>query len=103
MTRTMRWLVFAVIQFALLLLLPVIAQAQDKWSGVISTSRAIDWTGAGLTATLPDGETAPNPWTPPPRSTICTLTTSFAGMSSSSSFADSTVNAAGAVAILTFH
>jgi hypothetical protein len=104
MTRTMTWPLLAAIAFGLLLLLPVIAQAQDKWSGVISTPRAIDWTGADLTATLPDRETAPNPWTPPTLSTICTLTTSsFTGMSSSSPFADSTVNSAGAVAILNFH
>ena len=92
MMRTMRWPVFAVILLALLLL-PVIAQAQHKWSGaIIGTSRAIDWTNAGLTATLPDGKMAPNPWIPPTRSTICkTLTTSsFPGMSSTNPFADST-------------
>jgi hypothetical protein len=75
MTRTMRWPVCAVILLASFLL-PLIAQAQHKWSVVISTSRAIDWTGTGLTATLPDGDTAPNPWMPPTRSTVCTLTTS---------------------------
>ena len=91
MTRTMRWPVFAVILLALLSL-PVIAQAQHKWSGVIRTSRAIDWTNAGLTATLPDGETAPNPRTPPTLSTNCTTPTisSFPGMSSTNPFADST-------------
>ena len=79
MTRTMRWPVFAVILLAILSL-PVIAQAQHKWSWVLATSRAIDWTNAGLPATLPDNETAPNPWTPT-RSTVCaTLTpSSFPG------------------------
>ncbi len=39
----------------------------QAWSNVLSPSRAIDWTHAGLPATLPDGETTPNPWTPPTR------------------------------------
>ncbi len=43
----------------------------QSWSGILSTSRAIDWTGAGLQSIFPDGETAPNPWTPPTR-TLCT-------------------------------
>jgi hypothetical protein len=91
-----RLVVFAVILSALLLLLPVIAQAQQKWSGVIATSRAIAWTNAGLTATLPDGETTPNPWTPPTRSTICTTltTSSFPGMSSSNPVAPTALNTA---------
>ena len=62
----MRWPVWSVILFALLLLLPVITQAQP-WSAIISSSRAIDWSKAGLPATFPDGETTPNPWTPPTR------------------------------------
>ncbi len=49
------------------------AYAQQPWSGVLSSSRAINWTGAGLPATLPDGETTPNPWTPPTR-TQCVTT-----------------------------
>lgn len=49
-----------------LLLLPGLAHGQS-WTGVLSTARAINWTGAGLPATLPDGETTPNPWTPPTR------------------------------------
>lgn len=53
--------------FALLLLCCVSAHAQS-WSSVLSSSRAIDWTGAGLPATLPDSETTANPWTPPVRS-----------------------------------
>jgi len=39
----------------------------QQWSGIINSSRAIDWSHAGLPATLPDGETTPNPWTPPTR------------------------------------
>src|SRR3984957_12949810 len=53
-------------RFAALLLAPQIAFAQP-WSEIISSSRAIDWSNAGLPATLPDGETTPNPWTPPTR------------------------------------
>jgi MYXO-CTERM domain-containing protein len=55
---------------AALLLAPQTAFAQP-WSEIISSSRAIDWTGAGLPAIFPDGETTPNPWTPPTR-TACT-------------------------------
>ena len=29
----------------------------QAWSGIIASSRAINWTGAGLPATFPDGET----------------------------------------------
>src|SRR5208282_6210085 len=39
----------------------------QAWSGILSTSRAIDWGHSGLQATFPDGETTPNPWTPPTR------------------------------------
>jgi hypothetical protein len=39
----------------------------QAWSNILSPSRAIDWTQAGLPATLPDGETTANPWTPPTR------------------------------------
>ena len=45
--------------------------AQQPWSGILSTSRAINWSNAGLPHTLPDGETTTNPWTPPTR-TQCT-------------------------------
>lgn len=41
--------------------------AQQPWSRVLSQSRAINWSQAGLPATLPDGETTANPWTPPVR------------------------------------
>jgi hypothetical protein len=37
------------------------------WSSLLCPSRAIDWKNAGLPATFPDGETTPNPWTPPTR------------------------------------
>lgn len=58
------------LSLALLLLcgLPLWGQA---WSGILSNSRAIDWSGAGLPSTLPDGETTANPWTPPTRTTSC--------------------------------
>jgi hypothetical protein len=45
----------------------------QSWSNILSSSRAIDWTKAGLPPTLPDGETTPNPWTPPTR-TQCVTT-----------------------------
>ncbi len=67
------------------------AYAQQPWSGVLSSSRAINWTGAGLPATLPDGETTPNPWTPPTR-TQCGST--IAGGTSGSPVSVSTINAA---------
>lgn len=43
----------------------------QPWSSILSSSRATDWSNAGLPATLPSGETTPNPWTPPTR-TQCT-------------------------------
>src|SRR5207248_7572507 len=55
-------------------------------SGIIGPSRAINWSKAGLPATLPNGETTPNPWTPPTR-TQCGSTIS-AGASAA------TINAA---------
>jgi hypothetical protein len=39
----------------------------QTWSGILTPSRAIDWSHAGLPATLPDGEGTANPWTPPVR------------------------------------
>ena len=48
------------------------ARAQTPpWTGVVASSRAIDWSNAGLPATLPDGETTPNTYTPPQRTKIC--------------------------------
>lgn len=44
----------------------------QAWSGILSPSRAIDWSHAGLQATFPNGETTPNPWTPPSNRPICT-------------------------------
>jgi|HubBroStandDraft_1064217.scaffolds.fasta_scaffold10796_1 hypothetical protein len=58
---------YTVARFVLVFFLlssPCFGQA---WSNIISPGRAIDWTGAGLPPTLPDGETTPNPWTPPTR------------------------------------
>jgi hypothetical protein len=39
----------------------------QSWSGILTGTRAVDWASAGLPATLPDGETTANPWTPPVR------------------------------------
>ena len=44
----------------------------QAWSGILASSRAINWGNAGLPATLPDGETTPNPWTPPTRTQCVT-------------------------------
>jgi hypothetical protein len=44
-----------------------LVDAQQPWSTILSSSRAANWSNAGLPAVLPDGETAPNPWTPPTR------------------------------------
>jgi hypothetical protein len=43
------------------------AHPQQPWSSILNSSRAIDWSHAGLPAKFPDGETTPNPWTPPTR------------------------------------
>src|SRR5438046_2285350 len=53
-------------QIILIALLSVGAFGQN-WSGILAPARAIDWSGAGLPATMPTGETTPNPWTPPTR------------------------------------
>jgi hypothetical protein len=50
----------------------------QSWSGILSSSRAINWSNAGLPSTLLDGETTPNPWTPPTR-TLCTTLTPSGG------------------------
>ena len=55
---------------SILLLFPALSYGQ-AWSGILSPSRAIDWSKTGLPATFPDGETTTNPWTPPNRS-VCT-------------------------------
>jgi hypothetical protein len=47
--------------------LPDAGVGGDSWAGILAPSRAIDWGHAGLPPTLPDGETTPNPWTPPTR------------------------------------
>jgi hypothetical protein len=54
--------------FCVSLLVPTFASSQQpSWSNILSPSRAIDWKNAGLPAVFPDGETTPNPWTPPTR------------------------------------
>jgi len=62
---------------SILLLFSTLSYGQS-WSGVVSTSRAIDWGNAGLQATFPDGETTQNPWTPPTR-TLCTTLNPLGG------------------------
>lgn len=58
---------FSFIFFAVVLVTSSFAHPQQPWSSILNQSRAIDWSKAGLPATLPDGETTPNPWTPPTR------------------------------------
>ncbi len=57
---------FFTLYLLLLTAIPVMAQT-PPWSNILAPSRAIDWSKAGLPATFPDGETTPNPWTPPTR------------------------------------
>jgi hypothetical protein len=97
MKRIIRSRALAVIPFGILLLHSAVALAQP-WSGILSPSRAIDWTKAGLPSTITYGsggsacngasancvETVANGWTPPTRvqsgSTIsCANTTADAG------------------------
>ncbi|HEY1805452.1 MAG TPA: hypothetical protein VGG45_13340 [Terracidiphilus sp.] len=47
--------------------LSTVARSQALGANILSPSRVIDWGKAGLPATLPDGETTANPWTPPTR------------------------------------
>jgi len=64
-----------VILLYILFLVPNAVIAQTSWSNILASSRAIDWSTAGLpTPTLPDGEAVANPWTPPSR-TLCTSVT----------------------------
>jgi hypothetical protein len=63
---------------SILLLFSTLTYGQS-WSSILASSRAINWTGAGLPATLPDGETTPNPWTPPTR-TQCGSTVNPSGL-----------------------
>jgi hypothetical protein len=44
----------------------------QSWSNILASSRAIDWTHAGLPASFVDAETTPNPWTPPTRTQCVT-------------------------------
>src|SRR5271157_1244359 len=71
---------------SILLLFSALSYGQ-AWSGVLASSRAIDWSKAGLPASvtfpgksgnLPDGETFPNAWTPPAR-TQCGSTVNPSG------------------------
>jgi hypothetical protein len=75
---------------SILLLLPALSHGQS-WSGILASSRAIDWSQSGLPATLPDGETTTNPWTPPTRSQCVT---SQCNTVSGGSVTATTINAA---------
>lgn len=99
--RTVRWPIFAV--KLELFLPPLIGQAKYPWSGIIATSRAIDWS-AGLPPMLSDGKGAPKHGKPSNWSTVCGALTSssFPGTSSPNPFVDNTVNSASTVAVLTF-
>jgi len=44
--------------FLLLLVVPVSARAQQAWSGIISPSRAINWSNAGVIGGIPDASWA---------------------------------------------
>lgn len=70
---------------SIMLLFSALSYGQ-AWSNVISANRAINWGNAGLPATLPDGETTSNPWTPPTR-TQC-------GSTIASGASPATINAA---------
>lgn len=53
-----------------LLLIPLLLLAAlplGAQSGILASSRYVDWTKAGLPPTLPDSETTTNPYTPPTR------------------------------------
>ncbi len=54
----------------LALLCPVLASGQS-WTPILPSSRATDWTVAGLPQTLSTGETANNPWEPPANRAQC--------------------------------
>src|ERR1700684_4588785 len=64
-------------QFLLILALCAPCFGQS-WVNVLSSKRAVAWTNAGLQSTFADGETTPNPWTPPTR-TKCGSTLSPSG------------------------
>jgi hypothetical protein len=63
---------------SILLLFSTLSYGQ-VWSGILTTNRAINWGNAGLQPTFPDGETTPNPWTPPTRTLCKTLNPSGSG------------------------
>jgi hypothetical protein len=55
------------LRLAIIFIFCVTSVEAQSWSSILSSSRAIDWSKAGLPGTLPDGETTTNPWTPPTR------------------------------------
>src|SRR5271157_5159562 len=80
---------------SILLLFSTFSYGQ-AWSGVLASSRAIDWSHAGLPATLPDGETTPNPWTPPTRTQCGSTITPSGNASTDTSNINSALAACGA-------
>ena len=65
----------------------------QPWSNILSSNRAINWSKAGLPATLPDGETTANPWTPPVRP-ACTTAQAGTTVPIPSSASVATINSA---------
>ena len=84
---------FLSILFGTLLSSSALAHAQAPWSSVLTPSRAINWGSAGLPATLPDGETTSNPWTPPTRA-ACTTAQAGTTVPIPSSASVATINSA---------
>src|SRR6266446_7958707 len=66
----------------------------QSWSGILAPSRAIDWSHAGLPATLPYGETTANPWTPPAGRTQCVTSACNAVTTNAGSSTPAQINAA---------
>ena len=64
----------------ILLVCPGFSQAQQLWSGIISPSRAIDWTQAGVVGGIPDANWAQCGSTiTPSTGTAATINTQIAG------------------------
>jgi hypothetical protein len=84
---------FLSILFGAMLSSSALTNAQYPWSGTLSSGRAINWGNAGLPATLPDGETTPNPWTPPTRP-ACTAAQAGSAVPIPSTASVATINSA---------
>ncbi len=64
---------------SMLLLISASSYGQ-AWPGVLSSSRAIDWSHAGLPPSYPNGETTANSWTPPASRPICTTVSTISNL-----------------------